>query len=115
MYEYKVELGDGPVVFTFQPQERLVRGRTAYHTTVTAPDGAVVFDGRDYSPSPLGDGRPEAVRSWAEDVAGFASAYVERPEEFSRSSTEAEQVNAAWWRKHGDVLSADLAWEAEEE
>ena len=112
MYEYKVELGEGAVTFSFQPQERLVRGRTAYHTTVTAPDGAVVFDGADYSPSPLRDGAGD-VRAWAEDVVSFACAYVERPEEFSRSASEAEQIHAAWWRKHGDVLSAELAWEAE--
>lgn len=111
MYEYKADVGDGPVTFTFTPQARLVRGRPAYHVTVTAPDG-VVFESDDYSPSPLRDG-PESVRTWAEDVVSFACAYAERPGEFDRSASEAEQVNAAWWRKHGDALSADLAWEAE--
>lgn len=112
MYEYKAESSEGAVTFSFQPQERLVRGRTAYHTTVTAPDGAVVFDGADYSPSPMGDG-PESAREWAGDVVAFAQAYVERPGEFDRSSDEAEQQHAAWWRRYGDTLSADLNWEAE--
>ena len=61
-----------------------------------------VFDIVDYRPSPMGRPTP---RSMANDIVSFAVSYVERPEEFDRSSTELEQLNSAWWRSNEDNLA----------
>lgn len=48
----------------------------------------------------------------AEDVIAFALAYVERPDEFDRSTEdgdiEQEPGNRAWWQAHGDSLACCL-------
>lgn len=71
-------------------------------------DGSEVerFEGGPYRP---GGGEWDDRRA-AEDVTGFAVAYVERPEEFDRPPSAREQhpTNAAWWRAHGEALSCEL-------
>lgn len=48
-------------------------------------------------------------RRMAADAAGFAVAYVERPEEFERGPDDVEQSpdNRAWFYRHGDALASD--------
>jgi len=64
-------------------------------------DGSTVvrFQGERYRPA---SSEPCAM---ADDLVGYAVAYVERPEEFARSPDDTEQVHAAWWEEHGDTLS----------
>lgn len=46
---------------------------------------------------------------FAADIAGFAVAYVERPEEFERGPDDTEQSpeNRAWFYRHRDSLASD--------
>lgn len=62
----------------------------------------VLFSGGPYTPSPR---HADNTRTWVSDVVGFAVAYVERPEEFDRAADDKEQLEAAWWRTHGDMLA----------
>lgn len=41
------------------------------------------------------------------DIVGFAAAYAERPDEFDRSPSDYEQVESAWWERHGDAMQAE--------
>lgn len=64
-----------------------------------------IFDSDGYRPGVFA----RTARQWAEDVVGFALAYVERPAEFARRPTDPEQVNAAAWNRYGDALACALA------
>lgn len=93
--------GHGPeVTFTFRDGSH-----GGYDGDVSDDTGAVRFTFRCYR---VGLGR-NYHRSMCEDVASFALAYVERPDEFGREPDDTEQIHAAWWRQHGDaIMSAFL-------
>ena len=71
----------------------------------------VVFswDPDDYRP---GLGANTEIRQ-AEDLLGFVTAYVERPEEFDRSRRELEQRNKSWWNQHGEAMLSEAMFRAE--
>jgi hypothetical protein len=75
--------------------------------TVTAvwPDGS-------RSPMFAGDRfRPSAGRTdlgCADDVVGFAVAYVESPEDFDRSPDDVEQTARELWEAHGESIAAEI-------
>lgn len=68
-------------------------------------------DGSDvvrFQAGPYRPGIHSTEQSMADDVAGFALAYVERPDEFDRTPNDTEQVHGAWWRTHGDTITSAL-------
>lgn len=69
--------------------------------------GRLIFADTRYRPSPIPVGPPYSVaemRLWAENMASFALAYLERPEEFSRVPEDLEQVHRAVWEQYADEL-----------
>tara|TARA_R110000824_G_scaffold230702_1_gene418375 strand:- start:325 stop:657 length:333 start_codon:yes stop_codon:yes gene_type:complete len=71
--------------------------------TMTTDQGVEVFawDPEDYSPGLHCTTDLHEV----EDLLTFAQAYAERGDEFDRDPEDAEQVNKAWWVKHGDTFA----------
>ena len=69
--------------------------------------GRLIFADTRYRPSPIHAGPPYSVtelRRRVEDIASFALAYLERPEEFSRAPEDLEQVHRAVWEQYADEL-----------
>ncbi len=91
--------GRGPVV-EFRPEDDTWRNGVVVSIDT---DGAVTERLRWAGYRPGLSARTE--REMADDIVGFAMAYVERPEEFDRSPDDTEQVHAAWWLGHGDDVS----------
>jgi hypothetical protein len=78
-------------------------GHPVYHGTVRN-NRTTVLEFTDYRPSPMGRSTP---RDMANDIVSFATAYVERPDDFGRAGVDREQVCRAWWWHNGDTLSAN--------
>ena len=68
---------------------------------VTCSNGVVRFmwDPESYKPSlAILSSSPELQdKLQAQDILEFVSAYLERPDEFDRSSGDYEQTNRTWW------------------
>ena len=93
--------GHGPEV-TFRFGESL---SGLYNGDISDDTGVIRFTFRRYWP---GHHTSRDIRAMCEDVASFALAYVERPDEFGREPDDTEQLHAAWWRQHGDAIMSAL-------
>lgn len=91
-------------------------GAPETYTAHVWAEGTERFVGVRYKPAPSyadPDNAHHLLR-WCADVVGFATAYVERPEEFDRSSASSDvpphveqaEHNRLWWRTHEDALYA---------
>ena len=93
--------GHGPVIlFNLYPV-----GNGTYNGSVSDDSGEVRFTFNDYRPSVY---TRDDTRAMCGDLASFALAYVERPDEFGREPDDTEQIHAAWWRQHGDAITSAL-------
>ena len=81
----------------------------AYPGKGKKPIRVFMWDTRHYRP---GIGVHTEIQE-VEDVLGFATAYVERPEEFDRGRWEFEQTHKKWWRQHGEAMEAEAYFRAE--
>lgn len=82
--------------------------RTVRIVSVESDGSEVIrFEAGPYRPS----GRSAAdYRRMADDIAGFAVAYVQRSEEFERGPEDTEQApeNRAWFYRHSDAITLGL-------
>jgi hypothetical protein len=100
--------GRGPIV-EFRPDDDTWRNGVVVSTDPYTKNTTERFTWTGYRPGL--SARTE--RDYANDIVGFAMAYVDRPEEFDRSPDDTEQLCDVWWMEHGDVIACETGDDAD--